>query len=105
MARPSQKRGIAGAAHGASAPFRINGWAPDWQAKARGAYQVTKAPSSGSRTMQGLVGGFLAEALGYGKVIGDYERAVAHAQTRVTHELLRDDDVLPPRGATRQAAE
>ncbi|MBR1122138.1 hypothetical protein JQ628_11485 [Bradyrhizobium lablabi] len=92
MAKPSLKRGISGQANAASQPFRINGWAPDWQARKLNVNALSKAPSSGSRTMQGLVGGFLAESLGLGRVRGDYERAVAHAQTRVTHPLLRDDE-------------
>ena len=76
----------------ASQPFRMNGWAPDWQARKFNVNALPKAASSGSRTMVGLLGGILAENLGLGKMHGDYERAVAHAQTRVTSDILRDDE-------------
>lgn len=92
MAKPSLKRGESGLANAASKPFRINGWAPDWQARRLNVHTYSGAPSSGSKTMMGLLGGIMVEKLGLGRMRGDYERAVAHAQTRVTSPLLRLDD-------------
>lgn len=54
-----------------------------------GATHGKRAQSSGSVLMRGLVGGFIVQALGLGKPFGNYELAFDHAQTRVTHPLLR----------------
>lgn len=88
------KRGVAGQTNARNNPFRLNGWPPDWQARRIGAHRGPMAISSGSRLMRGLVGGALAQLLGYGDLHGDYERAFEHAQKRVTHPLLRMDESL-----------
>lgn len=86
-----KKRGESGITKAKNSPFRINGWPPDWQARRRGVYQVPGSHSSGSTTMRGMLGGVLAQALGY-RMVGDFDRIMAHAQARCTHPLLTDDD-------------
>ncbi len=52
---------------------------------------VPPAPSGGSTTMKGILGGVLAHKLGYEFVdSGKYDRMVGHAQERVTHPLLKE---------------
>lgn len=85
------KRGAAGVSNAANIAFRGNGMPPDWQARRAGCYQGGGAASSGSVTMRGLLGGIIAAKLGY-EMTGNYERAIAHAQKRVTHSLLRLDE-------------
>lgn len=100
MARPSQKRGISGQANAQSQPFRMNGFPPDWQARKYHVNALPHRPSSGSKSMVGIMGGVLAQNLGLGKMYGDYERIIADAQERVTSEILRIDD-----DGQREAAE
>lgn len=69
--------------------WRGNGRPADWMARRMGATHGKRAQSSGSTLMRGLVGGFIVQALGLGKPFGNYELAFDHAQTRVTHPLLR----------------
>lgn len=94
-AEGKKKRGIAGLAKAQSSPFRLNGWAPDWDARARGVYRGGGSPSSGSTTMRGMLGGVLAERMGY-RMGGDYDRMLAHAQSRCTHPLFVDDEPIAP---------
>lgn len=90
-AEGKKKRGASGLAKAQSEPFRLNGFAPDWQARARGCYQTGPAASGGSTLMRGMLGGALVEALGYGPSRISEQR-MAHALTRVTHPLLTLDD-------------
>lgn len=86
-------RGQAGAANAEANPFRLNGWAPDWQLRLMRAYTIGKAASSGSTTMRGLVGGILATKLGHPfPTLHNIDRMIEHAQKRCTHPLFRDDD-------------
>jgi len=86
------KRGASGQANAQANPFRINGWLPDWAARKIGATYAKSADSGGSTFMRGLLGGVIVENLGRGKMAGSYERMIEHAQTRVTHPLLRLDN-------------
>lgn len=86
------KRGASGVANANANPFRINGWPPDWAARRIGATYARPAASSGTLLMRGLMGGILAENLGLGKMVGEYDRRIEHAQGRVTHPMLRIDD-------------
>lgn len=86
-------RGEAGKRNAETNPFRLNGWAPDWQVQRLRAYTIGKAASSGSTTMRGLVGGILAAKLGHAfPTLSNIERMIEHAQKRCTHPLFRDDD-------------
>lgn len=84
-----KKRGAAGVTNALNAPWRLNGYAPDWQARKIGATRSPRSASSGSVLMRGLLGGILAQALGLGKLFGDYELALADAQQRVTSPHLK----------------
>lgn len=90
-AEGKKKRGAAGVTNAQNSPFRMNGWAPDWMARRDGVYRVPGAASSGSKTMRGIVGGILAQNLGLGNMVGDYDLAIGHAQLRVTHPDLTID--------------
>ena len=86
------KRGQAGASNAKTQPHRINGWPVDWNMRRIGAYQGAGAPSSGSTTMRGMLGGVLAEGRGF-RLHGDantYERMLAHADRRCTSPFLRN---------------
>lgn len=85
-----KKRGLSGQAKARTSPFRLNGLPVDWYARKVGAYSVGPAHSGGSTLMRGLLGGVIVAHLGYGKIFGDYERKISHAQTRVSNPLLRD---------------
>jgi hypothetical protein len=89
-AEGKKKRGIAGVANAAAKPWRINGWAPDWYARKIGATHGKPAPSSGSTTMRGIIGGLLAERLGH-PMVGRFDVMIGHAQSRCTHPMLTDD--------------
>lgn len=84
------KRGISGQRNAESSAFRLNGLAPDWQAQRMGVYRMGGAHSSGSKTMRGLLGGVLAARMGF-PMYGEFERQVAHAQSRCTHDLFADE--------------
>lgn len=88
-AEGKKKRGIAGMTKAQSIPHRHNGWPEDWQARAIGAYRGAGAPSSGSTTMRGVIGGILASHLGY-PMYGNLDHVVGHAIDRCTHPLLTD---------------
>ncbi len=87
-----KKRGASGQTNAKNNPWRINGWAPDWQARARGVNRVPGASSSGSTLMRGILGGVIVQILGRGNMVGDYEMAIDHAQARVTHPYLQTDE-------------
>lgn len=85
------KRGTAGASNAKSIAHRTNGWPVDWYMRRIGAYQGAGAPSSGSTTMRGMLGGMLAEGMGF-RLHGDanaYERMLAHAEPRCSSAILR----------------
>lgn len=86
-----KKRGEAGLSNAQNSPFRINGWRPDWAAAKAGAYSAPPAASSGSKTMRGILGGSLAEALGFSFAgsAAIYDRMIGHAAARCSHPLLR----------------
>lgn len=84
-----KKRGESGRAKAAISTFRLNGRHPDWQARSAGALGVRAAESGGSTLMRGILGGCCVAALGLGPLAGEYERRIGHAQSRVTHPLLR----------------
>lgn len=87
-AEGKKKRGASGLMNAKISPFRMNGRAPDWMARSMGAYRTQPAASSGSTFMRGLLGGVIVQALGRGDMVGDYEKKIAHAQTRVTDRNL-----------------
>lgn len=87
-AEGKKKRGAAGVTNALNSPWRLNGRPPDWQARAAGANRTQRAPSSGSVLMRGLIGGIMAQRMGGGRMFGDYESALDHAQQRVTHPYL-----------------
>ena len=91
-----KKRGEAGQSKGQAAPFRLNGLPPDWAARKAGAHHARPAASSGSTTMRGLLGGALANNMGYAMFGRNdiYELMIAHAQGRCTDPLLCDDPEL-----------
>jgi hypothetical protein len=80
-----KKRGTAGVSNAKSAPYRMNGRAPDWMARGVGTTHAPVQISGGSTLMRGLLGGIAAERLGYGAMVGEYERMIAHAETRCRH--------------------
>lgn len=82
-------RGEAGQRNAEYKPFRLNGWSPDWAARAAGAFQVPGAPSSGSMTARGILGGAIVANLGYGALSFNDAKA-GHAFDRCTHPMLRD---------------
>jgi hypothetical protein len=57
-------------------------------ARQAGATSAPPAPSGGSVTMRGLLGGVMAERMGY-RMVGDYDRLIAHAEKRCTHPYFR----------------
>lgn len=83
-AEGKKKRGASGVMNAKMSAWRGNGRAPDWMARAVGAFRTQPAPSSGSTFMRGLLGGVIVQALGRGNMVGDYEKHIQHAQTRVT---------------------
>lgn len=83
-----KKRGAAGVTNAMMTPWRGNGRAADWMARAAGAFRTQPAASSGSTFMRGLLGGVIVQALGRGNMVGDYEKHIQHAQTRVTDPNL-----------------
>lgn len=88
-----KKRGEAGQTKGQTAPFRLNGLPPDWAARKAGVFHARPAPSSGSTTMRGILGGVFAKARGH-EMFGRsdiYDLMIAHAQSRCTHPLLCDE--------------
>lgn len=91
-AEGKKKRGESGLAKAKNSPFRLNGRPVDWAARQAGAFNVAPAASSGSVTMRGLLGGLIAARL-FGRPLmgneGIFDRMIAHAQKRVTHDLLR----------------
>lgn len=99
-AEGKKKRGISGVAKARSEPFRLNGWRADWQAHAQGCYNGPGSPSSGSVTMRGIIGGILAERMGFPMPdLPLLETKYAHAQSRVTHPLLVEAGPVPVRKA------
>jgi hypothetical protein len=94
-----KKRGAAGASHAQSIPFRGNGRMPDWMARGVGATHAPMATSGGSTTMRGLLGGIMAERLGLGKMVGDYDRLITHAERRCSHPYF-----IPPPASFRNSA-
>lgn len=89
-AEGKKKRGMSGLANAASSPWRLNGYAPDWQARAMGVFQSPAAKSGGSSFMRGVYGGILAEMAGFGGFHVSDAR-LAHASDRCTHETFRDE--------------
>lgn len=83
-----KKRGAAGVTNAKNSPWRMNGRPPDWMARSVGAFRSPPADSSGSVLMRGMVGGVIAQNLGLGNMVGEYERRLAHAQQRVTSPWL-----------------
>lgn len=85
-AEGKKKRGTSGQTNAKSKPFRLNGWAPSWQARRAGALQASAAHSSGRKSLVGLEGGVLVERLGLGKMHGSeaiYDRMIYHAEMRI----------------------
>lgn len=80
------KRGDSGRSNAANSPYRLNGFVPDWQARKAGVHHVGPSASSGRKTLQGLMEGVWAEALGLRWRGADplYERMVEHAEGRTT---------------------
>lgn len=85
-AEGKKKNGMAGVRKAANSPFRLNGLPPDWQARRRGVFHSGAAPSSGSKTLLGLLGGVWAEKLGFSMhgTTAFYENMMVHAESRST---------------------
>lgn len=84
-AEGKKKRGASGLSNAQTTPFRLNGRPPDWQARSAGCFATAGAPSSGSTTMRGLLGGIICQNLGLGNMVGDFERLLTHAEKRCRH--------------------
>lgn len=91
-AEGKKRRGESGMKNAESSPFRLNGMLPDWAARRQGCFQMRGSPSSGSRTLRGMMGGALAAAMGYPEHGEEhmYELMMAHAFSRVSHPLLTE---------------
>jgi len=88
-AEGKKKRGESGKKNAESSPFRMNGRPADWEARSRGCFQTRGAASSGSVTMRGLLGGMIAERMGYAMPgMPGIEYTLEHAASRVTHPAL-----------------
>ena len=86
-AEGKKRRGESGKANAEASPFRLNGFAADWQARRAGVYQNPASISGGSTFMRGMVGGALVEAMGFGASTCREDR-MAHATSRCTHPML-----------------
>ena len=58
--------GRRGATNAFNQPYRLNGFSPQWQAKAMGATTAPPKHRAQSTFARGIVGGMLAQACGYG---------------------------------------
>lgn len=68
--KQTKRKGVSGANKGKAAPFRLNGWRPDWELARIGAHKVA-ANHTGAHLVQGAIGGVLAAALGYRCSVSD----------------------------------
>ena len=83
--------GRRGATNALNKPFRLNGFSPNWQARACGATSAPPKHRAQSTFARGIVGGMLAQALGAGDarinemLASSFEEAVSHCPTIQKH--------------------